>query len=424
MKRRFTLRSDAWVLRTVFAALGSPLLLLWLIYLMAAPFYVFPSGTPQPADYLMVGLIALTTLTLGGRYLPLAVPAVRFHASFAIYAFLLTLVWTGLGVQRALIHPTFHFYNFLVFATALALYGRHRRRFLLVTAYGVALSVILQGALSRFVTVASDFYGGSARATVFFNNPNQLGYFALLSASLLVVGARYLGLSLLVTSLGFAASVYLALISLSKAAIFATLLLAVIFSAKRLSVLAAASVLLIVGFFTTDIAPSVVERASMRMSNIGQQEDDSLAGRGYDRIFNHPQYLLFGAGEGGYRRFRSEIPGEIHSTIGTVLFSYGLIGSGFLLAFLMSLVRGSPIQTWLFLVPLFLYGLTHNGLRFTLMWILFAFLFCSLLEERRARAQQQAAEALREPEEDHSAPEQRPPTRPWRPGRRRWRTFP
>ena len=47
-------------------------------------------------------------------------------------------------------------------------------------------------------------------------------------------------------------------------------------------------------------APELVGKSSERLVVGGGY--DTLSTRGYDRITNHPEYLLFGAGEGSYLR--------------------------------------------------------------------------------------------------------------------------
>ena len=106
------------------------------------------------------------------------------------------------------------------------------------------------------------------------------------------------------------------------------------------------------------------------------QSDDGLAMRGYDRIVNHPNYLVFGAGEGAWWRFDSYIDGELHSSIGTLLFSYGIVGLGLFTWFLVRAAGDRKLLFVAYACPLALYGLTHNGLRFTLMWELLAVLSC------------------------------------------------
>jgi hypothetical protein len=133
-------------------------------------------------------------------------------------------------------------------------------------------------------------------------------------------------------------------------------------------------------FVFLDVGPKLAESVGTRLESVGKQEDDSLAGRGYDRIWNNPGYLLFGAAEGAYRRFDSVLSGEIHSSPATLFFSYGFVGGGIFVVFLTYILRGSERRSWLLLMPTLMYGLTHNGLRFSLLWVTLAFFYCTQRE--------------------------------------------
>ncbi len=53
---------------------------------------------------------------------------------------------------------------------------------------------------------------------------------------------------------------------------------------------------------------------------------DMILDRGADKILAYPRYLLFGAGEGTYERFAAAGPvNEIHSSLLSILFCYGII---------------------------------------------------------------------------------------------------
>ena len=85
---------------------------------------------------------------------------------------------------------------------------------------------------------------------------------------------------------------------------------------------------------------------------------------------------MTGAGEGGLYRF-GEVDSdlqihEIHSTFLTILFSYGLFGAAAFAAAIWRLYRLSSAGTFLYVIPPFVYGLTHNGLRFSFLWLLLA----------------------------------------------------
>src|SRR4029079_5761391 len=94
--------------------------------------------------------------------------------------------------------------------------------------------------------------------------------------------------------------------------------------------------------------------------------------RGYDRIWRNQQYLLLGAGEGGLSRFDDTAyvkNMEIHSSAGTILFSYGIVGSILFLVFMWRLIRGARARLVITLLPPLLYTGAHQGLRFTMLWI-------------------------------------------------------
>ncbi|HEY1064471.1 MAG TPA: hypothetical protein VGE52_00115, partial [Pirellulales bacterium] len=95
-----------------------------------------------------------------------------------------------------------------------------------------------------------------------------------------------------------------------------------------------------------------------------------------DRIWNHPEYLLFGAGEGAYTRFHSHINLELHSSLGTLLFCYGLIGLLLFFRTIAVLVRDCGWRVLWYFAPAMAYGLTHNGLRQTEFWLIAVLIVC------------------------------------------------
>jgi hypothetical protein len=110
--------------------------------------------------------------------------------------------------------------------------------------------------------------------------------------------------------------------------------------------------------------------------------------RGYDRIVNHPEFWFFGAGEGSFQRFESVLGGEIHSSWGTIFFSYGLIGTLLFLLFFLNVFKYK--KNFFYFMPIFFYGLTHQGLRSTQFWILL-FIFYELYEIKTSRSYEKIA---------------------------------
>ncbi len=365
--------------------LRNPYLFLWTIFILLFPFYVFSSGLPQPADMVMsVGLL----LMMGGM-------RVRMHRSafgplrslflFVGYVIVINLVWSVIEDKYTfntkegfLLSPLFYIYNAAVFMAGCALYSKYGRAFLVLTTYAVILSLLFQ-------TAASTVYRGETlggRGTLFFNNPNQLGYYALLSASIIAYGCKRLSLSALSQGALYLCCAYLATLSASKAALYSVAALAVVTLVHRARTMIVTAVLL--GGALYFVEPTAWDDARARLAS--DDDDDQigvLEGRGYDRLWEHPEHLVVGAGEGGLARFPTEALGthELHSSIGTLLFSYGVVGTLLFSVFVLRLLPGMTFLSSMLLVPAGLYGLTHQALRFSLLWILLLMALCTTNRE-------------------------------------------
>lgn len=337
-------------------------------YLMAKPFYLFPGGDAQIAD--LIACLLFVAVFIGRQTIRSDTAPVLWIASlFATYSLIVNAIWALLMMDISmLMTPAYYFFNTLMMYVVLTFGSRSERGMLKILLFGVVAAVALQAVLTIW-SVDPD----RERQVFFFNdNPNRPAYWALLSATIFLVIANRMKIGVLV-QYGFMLMIfYLIALALSKAGLIAVFLLLVIHfsrSYKQLFVvLAVAAVAL---YFASQLP--LMEHVIARLDNIGHQSDDSLHGRGYDRLWLHPQYLFFGAGEQGLSRF-PETDIEFHSTLGTVLFSYGAVGVILFLSLIWQLFRSASWREFLYLGPVFAYGLAHQGLRFTLLWILFALL--------------------------------------------------
>ncbi|HEX2686606.1 MAG TPA: hypothetical protein VHN14_08310 [Kofleriaceae bacterium] len=354
-----------------------PALLTWAIYLVLFPLYIFRSGLPQPGDLLVIVLIPLALQRWNGRLGRDMRATVRALIWFTLWACLVNYTWvfvtgnfTLFGPDSFLLFPLYYFYNALIFLVALILYRRYGELFLRVTVFAVTAMVFVQ-VLSSVVLGS-----GGTRGSVFFNNPNQLGFYALLAATLIALTYRRLQLRLWTASVALVCCGYLALISASRASAggIAVLLVFMLFSNPK--ILVAAS--LVGAVMVSGIGPfaDAIEASQDRVLNLSSRSDASFfQERGYDRIWRNQQYLLLGAGEGGLSRFDDTAyvkDMEIHSSAGTILFSYGIVGSVVFLVFLWRLIRGARARLAITLLPPLLYTGAHQGLRFTMLWVVLA----------------------------------------------------
>ncbi len=330
--------------------------------------------------------------------------SVRYLIAFTAWVVLVDWGWalvTGnfgvFGPNTYLLFPVYYVYNTLVFLVLCVLVQKHGARFLWLTINVVLASIVVQ-VIATFVIQRSNALG--VRGVGFFNNPNQLGFFALVSASLIALGNRRLGFGAIKTGLGLTLCAYLALLSASRASVIGIAVLfalTVVANPKRLVVVA----LVLVGLVSVGgpIADAI-DSTQQRLTANRYPTYTFLEERGYDRILANKEYWLLGAGEGGTERFVSTTrigATEIHSSLGTIFFCYGIVGMALFLTFMYQIFRGAPIRSMLLMLPSLSYTIAHQGLRSTSVWILFGVFVGIKHIDRQAVAKRPVAPRLPSP---------------------------
>jgi len=368
--------------------LRQPALIVWLLYVLLIPFYVFRPGLPQPADMLTILLAPIVLRRWDGRLSAEGRATFRPLLLFTFWVCVVNYgwaVWLGdyglVGVDTFALFPIYYIYNALMFLIALVLYRRYGEPFLRCTV------TVLIGTI--FFQVGASFVMRSsvARGSLFFLNPNQLGYYALLSATIVALLHRRLKLRLLTSSIALTSCGYLAVISASRAAAggIALLLALLIFSNPKIIIVASLAAISLIS--VGGPVANAFKNSEDRLLNTSSKGGTFFEERGYDRLWEHEQYLLLGAGEGGFSRFEDPLRGkmEIHSSPGTILFSYGIFGAFIFMVVVWRTLRRARLRNTIMLFPPLAYMIAHQGLRFTLLWVLLAF-FIVLKEVPPARA--------------------------------------
>ena len=354
------LKSDAWLL-----LLGVSML----------PVYTFGSGGVQPA-HLVLALFAGLTLIRQG--IPLISWVLALFSIF-LYSFVVDGVYVILGGEPwFMIHSIFFFYNF-VLATAIYLYVRANGLSVIVPGIFIAAAIALVTILATGVDLREMGEGG--RATGTFNNPNQLGYFSVCLLSLGYLFFRHRSISYWVAAGIFAVSLFLAISSLSKAAMAANFMV-ILLALKPVSSMNAmlrwigGSLLGVCFVLYLYLNGAFDDYLFMqRFMDMADESDSSLESRGYFAFLDgNVLQMLVGLGAQGV----DDVVGhEVHSTLGSVVNNYGFVG---LILFGAALVVWA-IRLWqvyglvgliCLAGPAMIYGITHNGIRFTIFWLLFA----------------------------------------------------
>lgn len=346
------------------------------IYFATSIFYVFKSGYPQPADILIFLAVGLSFIFYLFRPHWNITAPMGFGILFALCTFVINMThYLTLPDKKFFLSSLYYLFNISIFLYTYSLYKRASKQLNKSLIMILSVAVFLE-CFAVFVLGIKD----GSRAIGTFNNPNQLAYWTLLSFCILVV-LRYpkpfnwydyivIGLLFLIE-----------MESLSKAALIAFMFAFFCLSFTKsvhmfwrvILFMFALSFLAFVSFSFETIVNTFgsldnIQNTITRLSEIGKDSDDNLEGRGYDRLIENPEYLILGAGEGGYTRF-SSIPYELHSGIATLVFAYGISGTILFGLFLFSILRKLPPIYWLLLFSIMLYGLTHQNIRFTYFWV-------------------------------------------------------
>lgn len=340
----------------------------------AFPLYIFASGKPQPAHFsfaLFILVLAPIWMRDAYRY-PYVVVTL---GGFFIWILLRQVIYTLSAVDGRIDVIAFYLFNIILFLATVC-YIRSVGSAALVSIYYstiLSVAVAVGGVVISGSSLRADI-GDVYRAVGTFNNPNQLGYFSICATGILLsIWTRIGGRGLIIIG-ALAGCGYLALLSLSKAAMLSMCLYSLCFMSlnwrPRLAVIAVALIAAIL-FSRSETADF---KFVDRLADIGSASDDNLEGRGYGLLLDSAAGLLFGHGE-GYAE--EKIGHEVHSTLAAVVVNFGAVGllifSFFVIYVLAAMAKNSPISLILgLLAPVFFYGITHNGLRFSIFWVLLA----------------------------------------------------
>ncbi len=363
--------------------LGPMASFLVMLALALLPVYLLPSGSLQLVDPFLLLLMAVMAINLDHASLEVA-KEVGYLLPFVTYAVLLNLLYfawnhhepTYLKKAAELLYVTG------IFCTFTVAFGKLLR----TGAYfpflgGLALAVAL-----TFATPGNHDQSW-VRNALSFNNPNQMGYFAVLLLSHLVLlkenqpafqeaalGRGYRNLMWWLIGLAH----LLAVLSVSKAALAAMVLLDLYLlrnaSGKaRLGCLA--GMLVLVGGLWVSMPDRLDKVSSYLEAKARLERVEQRFKKNWARVeFGEDWQWLVGNGAGHTEAVGDNL--EVHTFFGAILKSYGLVGLGLIafwfgrLLYLSFTLRGGLA----IMLALLLYNCFHNGSRFRFFWIFCAFL--------------------------------------------------
>ena len=349
------------------------LLYFWLLYLIIFPFQIFSPGSLQLADYvIIIGLIInhkqVFKIGIKEKYSKILI-------YFCIYALLVGSLFSVINLNFIFLkNPLNYIYCLLLLFFVIT--ASNSIKFLKYTYIGIFASTLFQ----VIVLLVFGIDGETGRMQLFFNNPNQLGFWGVNMFLILILLKTQTPFFYKYIYIPISLCVLFILISISQAAILCILLYFLFFIflyfRKRfiLSIILFLSIIIFsIKFYDTItnfvIVKNAIDRIDDDYSN-DELDDNGLEGRNYLRLINYPQYLIIGSGEGKNERFGNKDMNEIHSSFANILFSYGFIGLIlFIFPYLYILKSKNNFLIFCLLIY-FVFTIVHSTLRWPLFWIL------------------------------------------------------
>lgn len=365
-------------------------------YLLLSPFYVFPSGLPQPADF--VAAIGSFIFLVSGKYSEIKnVSIVKKFRWFLLLVIIINVSYSFYyyaieGIDNRMFFVCFFYiFNYLFFVIFLYTLQDVKNQKIIVSV--IFISLLLQ--------VSADILGlgfnrieEGIRSVLFFNNPNQLGYFSLSMLTLFFIlsSSWHNKLIFYLQVLTFSLALYLVFSSLSFAAIGGVIFIVgywlfVLLKNNTLKTIIIS--VLIIFFIPFFLSTTYFEKKINSIEIRNEQKKTASASaaeiRGYDRFYIHPEYMLYGSGEGKNDRFNSHHSLEMHSGLGVVLFSYGILGFILFMSVIFSSMKGNLLNSVMFIAPVLIYNITHNGIRESLFWAVLAVIYVNSLNNKKIK---------------------------------------
>lgn len=324
---------------------------LYMLILLLFGIYPFASGGFQPVTFVILTCFLLIPIT-GKSFM---LPKDALWIFFLVIIVFSSLIW-GLYHQRT---------DFLVTAaqaifgivTLLVSYNFHSNK---KYEYHIQLSlwiVIITNALIYLLGYGR--YNFYPRYNGLLNDPNQFGYYLLILLGLSIYFLRHSKFRFIV----YTVLAVLIISTMSRSTLLG--LGAVIFYTRPLISLFLLAGLVPVGF--------VLVQDIFILSRI--LEADILFEfwqRGFYRLIDFPDFLFLGAGKGFDERFGYGNL-EVHSTPVAVIFYFGVVSFALYMSGIIRLISKRNYYVTVFILIIFMYGLTTYNIRTPITWWAFGF---------------------------------------------------
>lgn len=360
---------------------------LFLLSLLLKPFYIFSSGGLQISDlFFILSFILYVFLASKGADITID-KTDKWLMYFMILVFGINLVYFLLYGRFEFMRASLYYvYNFLT-VIFFRIYSEDRR-FLLNVGRVCKLNIMFQ--LLIYLLDIGRYYSEN-RYMGTFNDPNQMAFFIFMSLITAFVISK-IGHTKLHVLYHFIAITLIFLTSstgmlLGVAVFYATNSALIVRNLTKrshnvMALLSTTALLMVILLFSSRIddyvtelsETSIMDRLEQKLDRLNESAEGptNLQDRGIDRLIVYPEQIIYGAGEGYHSRFdKSYSSSEVHSTLLSILFYYGIVPTLLFLFWCYKNIRILTVRNLAVVLALFIESLTLLNQRQPLFWMIF-----------------------------------------------------
>ncbi len=355
------------------------------IFLILSPFYFFQSGGLQVSHVFLLLALGVFIVSNRGPKAPLREIQRNWeYLFFLLFVLAINLCYFILyGDANFMRSSLYYIFNFFIIILSSFLFENEsfQANFLKIMKGNMLIQLLI------YLAGLGRWYG-RARYMGTFNDPNQFAFYILISYSFIYLLSKKQNKSITIYSL---LAFFLIVISASTGMLLGISLLILLqiinlvkskmlLRKKKYIFIVAAVVILIL--FILLLNTDIIKKISSQFSDVSivQRVEEKiikrraglLAERGYDRIYHYPQYIFFGSGEGYNQRWQKSFhQGELHATLPSVLFCYGIVPLIILISWMYKKIKKLPFDLLLVYIAVIAESFTLLNTRQSLFWMLF-----------------------------------------------------
>ena len=375
----------------------------FLIFVFMKQFYMFSSGGLQIGDLFFVLSFALYIHNTKNK-IKFKIERIDAYLLIFVYlALIINLIYYTIYDKKEFIMSSFHYvYSFMIVILFRQLINE--QQFIKKLVSVLKLNLIVQFLI---YIIGLGRYFIEIRYMGTFNDPNQFGFFIYITMMLIVITSYILNKStsfvyyLIAWILIFESSSTGMLLGISIFTVLSVLLKSVnkikemskfTKLKKYKSITIRPRTILILGLiiliYTIIIEPNsqvikdnledtlILNRVEEKINEFFYNEDEEkvslIEDRGIDKLLLYPEQMILGAGQGNFGRFsKTHHSGEIHSTLPSILFCYGVIPTILVIIWLFNNIRNIPLHMNAIYISLLVESFTLLNQRQPFFWMLF-----------------------------------------------------